>query len=862
MRSSLLFPRMSTLRSTLLIVVGLTVCCVLAHGGDVDEAPAGLSTADWSGIRSAYEANRHAARAVENGFEAENPSQCWVTRFDGRGFSIRPHSGEWTWGLALQRYGFRGEEHDVREPVHVRAQGGRVAYEWDANVREWWQNDTSGLEHGYTVEQRPSQCDPGPLTFTLAMRGELRALVQCDGRSVQIANADGRNVLSYAGLFVLDADRHAVPARFELEDARTLRICIDESDARYPLTIDPIAQQAYLKASNTGASDRFGWSVAVSGDTVVVGAPRESSNANGVNGNQNDNSFGEAGAAYVFTRNGTSWSQQAYLKASNTDLADHFGFAVSVSGDTIVVGAIDESSNSTGVNGSQANNSAASSGAVYVFVRNGTTWAQQAYLKASNTGVADRFGQALSVSGDTLVVGAFGESSNAVGVNGNEADNSATNAGAAYVFVRSGTAWTQQAYLKASNTGAQDWFGFSVSVSDNTAVIGALMEDSDATGVNGTGLDLATDSGAAYVFTRSGTTWSQQAYLKASNTGNGDVFGSAVSVHGDTLVVGAHQESSSATGVNGDQSDNSAVLSGAAYVFVRTGTIWSQQAYLKASNTESVDRFGQSVSVSVDTIVVGAGAEDSNATGVNGNGTDNSFQSAGAAYVFVRNGTAWSQHAYLKASNAGAGDQFGLSVSVSGATIVVGAYADDSSATGVSGNQADNSASDSGGTYVFQLNSPTSFCFGDGLGTVCPCGNNGAAGKGCANSGFPGGAQLSASGYSGISTGTDTLVLTASDVPGPGLFFQGTAQFAGGFGILFGDGLLCAGGVITRMGVVFPTGTSASYPGGLTPNPIHIAGATTSGDVRHYQCWYRDSSTFCAAETSNLTQGLTVLWGP
>jgi hypothetical protein len=196
----------------------------------------------------------------------------------------------------------------------------------------------------------------------------------------------------------------------------------------------PIAQQAYLKASNTGPDDLFGFAVAVSGDTLVVGAFLEDSNATGVNGNQTNNSAHDSGAAYVFVRNGTNWSQQAYLKASNTRPGDHFATGA-VSGDTIVAGARGEDSNATGVNGNQTNNSAPDSGAAYVFVRNGTNWIQQAYLKASNTGAGDLFGfSGLTVSGDTLVVGAVGESSNATGVNGNQSNNSATESGAAYVF--------------------------------------------------------------------------------------------------------------------------------------------------------------------------------------------------------------------------------------------------------------------------------------------------------------------------------------------------------------------------------------------------------------------------------------------
>jgi hypothetical protein len=201
-----------------------------------------------------------------------------------------------------------------------------------------------------------------------------------------------------------------------------------------PLTTDPIAQQAYLKASNADAEDWFGWSVAVSGDTVVVGAPSDASNATGVNGNEADNSVKDAGAAYVFVRNGTRWTQQAYLKASNTGAEDLFGWSVAVSGDTVVVGAHREGSNATGVQGNQADNSAPSSGAAYVFMRSGATWTAQGYVKASNTGANDLFGGAVSVSGDTLVVGAKQEDSNATGVDGNQANNSASDAGAAYLF--------------------------------------------------------------------------------------------------------------------------------------------------------------------------------------------------------------------------------------------------------------------------------------------------------------------------------------------------------------------------------------------------------------------------------------------
>lgn len=461
-----------------------------------------------------------------------------------------------------------------------------------------------------------------------------------------------------------------------------------------------MAQQAYLKASNTGAGDEFASAVALCGDTLVVGAPLEDSSATGINGNQGSNSATDSGAAYVFVRKGTNWVQQAYLKPSNTEAGDGFGYSVAVFGDTVVVGAQYESSSATGVNGAQSDNKAADAGAAYVFVRSGTNWAQQAYLKASNTGAGDLFGYPVAVSGNTVLVGAQGESSSATGVNGSQSDNSAADSGAAYVFVRSGTNWSQQAYLKASNTGTSDLFGSTVAVSGDTVVVGAQGEASKATGVNGNQSDnTVTGSGAAYVFVRSGSSWSQQAYLKASNTGEFDYFGSAVAASGNTVVVGAYGESSKATGVNGNQSDNTATSSGAAYVFARNETAWSQQAYLKASNPDALDAFGDPVAVSGDTIMVGAYGECSSATGLNGNQSDNSADYAGAAYVFARNGTTWSQRAYLKASNTQAGDSLSQ-VAVSGDTVVVGATGEDSAATGVGGDQNNNSAAESGAAYV------------------------------------------------------------------------------------------------------------------------------------------------------------------
>jgi hypothetical protein len=650
------------------------------------DVPNGLNASDWSSIREAYEAGQYFVQPIEDGYRAINRGQQWITSFDGRGFTTKPEHDDWSWGLNLESYGWGKDIRAVTTPHSVNTERQKVAYIWDENLTEWYVNDSRGLEHGYTIVARPEQAN-GPLMLKLAVRGGLRPVVSQSGRNVSFAAANDGTALNYTGLSVFDADGQALEASWQVVSG-DLHLGVDDKHARYPLTIDPIAQQAYLKASNTDILDSFGWSVSISGDTVVVGAVREQSNATGVNGNQSDNSLSYVGAAYVFVRNGSTWSQQAYLKASNPDASDRFGEAVSISGDTIVVGATSEDSSATGVNG-QNNNNTINSGAAYVFVRNGSTWSQQAYLKASNPDVSDVFGISVSVAGDTIVVGALYEHSNATGVNGNQSDNSCTDCGAAYVFVRNGSIWSQQAYLKASNTDPIDYFGRSVSVAGDTIVVGAPNEDSSTKIINGNQSDnSAPGAGAAYVFVRNGSTWSQQAYLKASNAQTADWFGFSVSISGDTIVVGAEFEDSSATGVDGNQNNNSLTDSGAAYVFVRSGTTWSQQAYLKGSGLASNINFGYSVSASGDTVAVG-------------------YVLGNEVSVFARNGTSWCGQANLSGSNTEAGDKFGYSLAISGNTVIVGAPHEASGATGVNGNQNDNSKGVSGAVYVFSGVGPT-----------------------------------------------------------------------------------------------------------------------------------------------------------
>jgi hypothetical protein len=451
-----------------------------------------------------------------------------------------------------------------------------------------------------------------------------------------------------------------------------------------------------------------------------------------------------------------------YVKASNTEAGDLFGYTMAISEDgaTLAVGAPNETSHATGVDGDQQDNSAPIAGAVYVYTRSESGWAPQAYVKASNTDEQDLFGYSVALSGDgnTLAVGAYQEASSTTGVNGDQSDNAAFRSGAVYVFTRSDGTWTQQAYVKASNTQAADSFGTSVALDrdGNTLAVGAVLEASSATGINGNQADnSAVSAGAVYLYSRNGATWSQQAYVKASNTDAFDYFGNAVALSGDgnTLAVGAYGESSSARGIDGDQTDNSASGSGAVYVYVRSSGSWSQQAYVKKFdtllgqyfgfngialsgngdtlavgdhlarivyvytrsvgiwttqthiNTLGFDDFGYALALSADgaTLAVGARYESSSATGINGNQADNSADLAGAAYVFTRTGDIWVQQAYVKAPNTDADDQFGSDVAISGDgnTLAVGAFGEASRATGIGGDQTDNTAPGAGAAYLY-----------------------------------------------------------------------------------------------------------------------------------------------------------------
>jgi len=403
-----------------------------------------------------------------------------------------------------------------------------------------------------------------------------------------------------------EADIGAFGITFTASDGINLATAASSFSLSFGPNWSLTTQQQKIVASDIQANDNFGYSVAISGDTAVVGAQYE------------DIGGTSAGAAYVFTRSGTTWTEQQKIQASDKQASDFFGYSVAIDGDTAVVGAWYEETGAT------------DSGSAYIFTRSGTTWTQQQKIVSSDLQAFDQFGASVSIDGDTVVVGATGE------------DTGGQQAGAAYVFTRSGTTWTQQQKIQASDIGAGDGFGISVSISGDTVVVGAQLEDTGGT-----------DAGAAYVFTRSGTTWTQQAKIQSSDIEANDRFGYSVAIDGDTVVVSAYYE------------DTGGTNAGAAYIFTRSGTTWTQQQKIQASDAQAIDQFGWSVSIDGDTVVVGAFAEDTGGT------------SAGAAYIFTRDGTTWTQQQKIQASDVQAGDQFGISVSIDGETVVVGAHFED-----------------------------------------------------------------------------------------------------------------------------------------------------------------------------------------
>lgn len=397
----------------------------------------------------------------------------------------------------------------------------------------------------------------------------------------------------------------------------------------------------YLKSNNPDGNDKFGTSVDLStdGNTLVVGAPGESGSGTGVN--PTDNNLSPAsGAAYVYQFEAGEWQQPTYLKAHNPDWFNSFGYdvALNATGDVLAVGADEEDRDGTGIDSSSAGSSV-NSGAVYVFRHDGVNWAQESYIKTSNSETLDSFGSAVALNalGNMLVATSPSEDGDGIEANPTE-NNSATDSGAAYVFRHDGSGWYESDYIKADNTQAGDYFGSALALdsSGNTLVIAAIGEDGSGAGVQSLSDELATDAGAAFVFNYDGIQWHAPIYLKARAPTAGDEFGGAVAMTADglSIAVGARRESGLGIGL-GAVEDESAGSSGAAYVFRNISGNWQPPTYIKAGNTAVNERFGISIDIgdSAATVVVGANFENGAGSGVNP-ATDKSAHRVGAIYVY------------------------------------------------------------------------------------------------------------------------------------------------------------------------------------------------------------------------------------
>lgn len=371
-----------------------------------------------------------------------------------------------------------------------------------------------------------------------------------------------------------------------------------------------------LSDGETASEDQFGIAVAISGNLAISGAQ------------QDDDIAPNAGAAYVFERSSSLWLQRAKITADDAQPGDLFGSAIALDSETTVIGAV-------GVD-----DAGPDAGAAYVFVREGDEWLQQAKLIGADIGIFDRFGSSVAVHENTAVIGAHGK------------DEAGPDTGAIYIFVRNGTNWTQQAKLTHRNALQGDRFGFSVAVRGDTVLAGVPL--SDATGP---------DSGVTYLFTRSGNTWSEELILIPNDIGVGDEFGYAVALTGDAAIIGAPKE------------DRHEEDIGAAYIFVKTNTTWVQQAKLTAIDGEAGDEFGSAVAIHESTALVGAWKDDHPL----GEGIDPSIEvDKGSAYSFLREDLSWVQKRRIIAGGTNRSDRFGASVGIRGAFAIVGSAGNDS----------------------------------------------------------------------------------------------------------------------------------------------------------------------------------------
>ncbi|MGB0868815.1 MAG: FG-GAP repeat protein [Flavobacteriales bacterium] len=421
--------------------------------------------------------------------------------------------------------------------------------------------------------------------------------------------------------------------------------------------------QNIIHANDLQSGDQFGRSVSISNDgtTIAVGSYKEDIDLN--------KPINNAGSVYIYRLIAGNWSsQEVKIQASDKQEEDFFGFAIALSGDgkTLVVGAFNED----GGNGDISPNS----GSAYIFKYENSIWQQKQKIQASNTGNGDKFGRSVAINGDgkTIAIGAF---SHDFTLNDG---SSIPEIGAAYIFQYNGSNWQEQQFIHASDKFYSDFFGWSISLSDNgnTLVVGAIYTRDIVNNILGTG--------TAYIYKRIGNSWSEQAILKASNAGYSDLFGEYVTISGDgnTVAIGTIRED----GVSSNTISNA----GAIYIFKFDGVNWNEEIIIRASDKQTNDYFGTSCALNFDgtILIVGAEGEDGGIGDPNNN--------AGSVYVYHNNESVWDEINIIHANDQDAADEFGIAVAISsdGNTIVIGAHLED----GGNGNPE----IDAGAVYIYK----------------------------------------------------------------------------------------------------------------------------------------------------------------
>lgn len=503
----------------------------------------------YQSLSTAMTAASHAIDTNGGRATAYNPSNDLQMSFTTEGLQIRSKAkgNTWTSNWRLASFGY-GELQTPAKGGTLGTEGNRVEIDrGEMNLREWFVNGPAGVEHGFTVAARPTTPNEGEfLRLVLEISGDLSANAEQDGQALTLTDVNGSNALTYDKLKVWDANGQELAARMRTDRDHEVWLEVDDRSAAYPLTIDPLfAQEAMLVASDPSSSSNLGYDVAISGDTVVIGAAGDT-----VDGQSS------RGSAYVFVRSGPTWVFQQKLTgdASEGNVFENFGSSVAIDGDTAVIGAPGERIGT-----------AFEQGAVYVFVRSGATWARQQKLTEPDPDLGvDRMGEGVAIEGDIIVI----ESVDAI-----------------YIYYRTGTTWTLN-QPKMTIMGIGNNVGGSVAIDQERIVVGSVSDD-----ING-----VTDAGAVHILERTfSTPWAEVQLIFAPDARANDYFGEDVAIDGDTIVVGVE---SADIGTNVNQ--------GSVYIFVRNGSNWSlQQKLVQTDAGGRDDRFGVDVAITNNTVVIG-----------------------------------------------------------------------------------------------------------------------------------------------------------------------------------------------------------------------------------------------------------------